>query len=317
MDQDLQTYITTMFGVDTSVFLNAMKESPGSRGSIIGAISETILKNHLEENGYETLRIVEKPAGGFDAKNPEARGDFYIRKTGSSSDEWLVIESKGLKSNAEFNRSQLESKKKVFKFLKKRVFPKDDYLEKKFATGHKTYNKVKAAWEAKNHGKNFPPFGWNRLNPGSESYNLTGIWENEKNLNDWVDGFEEKDFTEKAYRAIKGPVVILDTHAPSQRTSLFTGKKQTGPLVSDFNIMAVDLFLRTGKHEFAFMNSSAISHSPGSPEHLYQNYTIDILVKGLKDDVVLSEPWYKDIEECIDKTRPVTRKIDKSQLDMR
>jgi hypothetical protein len=44
----------------------------------MGAISELLLKNYLEELGYEVLRIKEKPAGGNNAKNSEARGDLTI-----------------------------------------------------------------------------------------------------------------------------------------------------------------------------------------------------------------------------------------------
>ena len=81
--------------------------------------------------------------------------------------------------------------------------------------------------------------------------------------------------------------------------------------------MAVDLFLRTGKHEFVFMNSSNISHSPTSPEHLYQNFIIDILVKEKKNIIKIDYPWFKNIEDCIHITKPKLCKLDKSQLDSR
>ena len=56
------------------------------------------------------------------------------------------------------------------------------------------------------------------------------------------------------------------------------------------------------------MNSTEISHLPTSPEHLYQNYVIDILVKDKKEALIINRPWYRDIADCI-KT--------KSQLDNR
>ena len=65
------------------------------------------------------------------------------------------------------------------------------------------------------------------------------------------------------------------------------------------------------------MNPNSISHSPTSPEHLYQNYHIDYIIPGVKDNLNIIHTWYEDIEECIRQTNPIPRKIDKSQLDLR
>lgn len=62
--------------------MQALRSSPSANGYIMGAVSELLLKQYLESLGYEVLRIKEKPAGGNNAKNSEARGDFYIRKKG-------------------------------------------------------------------------------------------------------------------------------------------------------------------------------------------------------------------------------------------
>jgi len=75
--------------------------------------------------------------------------------------------------------------------------------------------------------------------------------------------------------------------------------------------------LQTGRHEFAFMNSEKISHSPTSPEHLHQNYTIDVLVKDAKAIPIFISPWYNDLEKLIRETQPSLREIDESQLDTR
>jgi hypothetical protein len=109
----------------------------------------------------------------------------------------------------------------------------------------------------------------------------------------------------------------LSSHAPNTRPALYTGIISAAPLVSDFNIMCVDLFQRIWEHKFVFMNSNTISHSPTSPEHLYQNYHIDYIIPWVKDNLKISPPWYTDIEECIAKTNPIPRKIEESQLDKR
>jgi hypothetical protein len=315
--EELELFLRQYFGVPTEVFLQALRSNPSANGYILGAISEVLLKVHLEQLGYDVLRIKEKPAGGNKAKNIEARGDFYIRKKGTEADEWLVIESKGLKSNSEFRGSKLDSKTKLYKFLKKLAFPKNDSNQKLYDKGYSSYVGKKADWEAKNPGKSFPLFTWKVETAGANSVSLTGIWKDEKELKEWVEQLDAELFTEQAYRSRQGAIVILETHQPSTRVGTITKISQTAPLVADFNIMAVDLFLRTGRHEFVFMNPEHISHSPTSPEHLYQNYTIDILVKDKKVEPVIRPPWYWNIEELINETNPTPRLLDATQLDSR
>lgn len=305
------------FGVDERVFLEALKSSPSAQGYISGAISEVLLKEYLEAKGFEVIRIKEKPGGGNNAKNYEARGDFYVRERGSKEDSWLVIESKGLKSNSEFRGGKLDSPEKVFKFLKNRAFNSSKTKETILNKGYQTYLKTKEAWEKKNPGKTFPDFKWRKEYPGADCYNLDGIWKNVEDLKDWAFSLDKKSFTEEAYRSMTGAITILETHQPSKRVGIKTGIDQAAPLVYDFNIMSVDLFLRTGKHKFVFMNSEEISHSPSSPEHLYQNYTIDILIKDKKKNPIIQAPWYNDIEDCISKTKPSRRPIDETQIDNR
>ena len=105
---------------------------------------------------------------------------------------------------------------------------------------------------------------------------------------------------------------------PNTRTDTETNIKSTGPLVNEFNILAIDLFLRTGIHEFVFANSLELNHQQNSPNHLQQNYTIDILLEceNFAQHSLLS-PWYNNLEECIGKTSPELRKIDDTQLDYR
>lgn len=314
---ELQEFISRQFGVDEQTFLYALSDNPSAQGYILGAISEFFLRSHLEHKGFEVVRIIEKPAGGFHAKSSEARGDFYFRKKGSTQDAWLVIESKGLKSNSEFRGSRLDSPEKVYRFLKAKVFNPARNKDSIYQRGYRTFLRQKQNWFAQNPGKQFPDFKWSKEFPGPESFVLNNLWKNEQQMSDWVYSFKKYHFTEQAYRNIEGPIAILETHAPNPRTAAYTKIKQAGPLVSDFNIMCVDLFLRTRKHELVFMSSNEISHSPTSPEHQYQNYIIDILVRNLKTSPVIQRPWYMDIQDCIDKTKPAYRKIDMSQVDER
>ena len=310
-------YIKRRFGVDEHKFVEVMKMSPGAEGYIHGSLSELLFKDFIESKGFEAYRIKEKPEGGYNAKSDDARGDFYIRKKGNIKDEWYVIENKGIKTNTEKHLFTLDTKDRLFKHLKSLAFPKPDYLEKAYNSGFKTYNKAKEKWEKKNAGKNFPKFNWDKRTPGARAFNLIGCWKDEKDLRKWVDSLDDKTLTTESYLNLQGPVRMLTTHAPSNRIAPYTKVRQAAPLVTEFNIMCVDLFQRIGEHKFVFMNPNNISHSPTSPEHLYQNYHIDYIIPGVKDELKLQHPWYDDIEECIRQTKPITRKIDNSQLDLR
>ncbi|NLX01351.1 MAG: hypothetical protein GXY40_02350 [Syntrophomonadaceae bacterium] len=310
---NINDFIYNRFGVSVDVFMEALRHSPGSVGGIAGAISEILLKIELEKNGYEALRIKEKPAGGNDAKAKDAKGDFFIRKQ-DISDNWYVLECKGLKTNSEFRGGKLSTKKSVYNFLGRLAFPESN--EKIYNKGYATYLKAKAKYEKNNKDKTFPPFNWDINYPGPNSVTLSGIWQTKSELKEWVYSQDDLLFTEESYRKQQGIIVVLETHKPNIRVSP-SGIEQTAPLVADFSILAVDLFFRTGKHEFVFMNPETISHSPSSPEHLYQNYIIDVIIPGLKDRPVIKYPWYSDIDELIKNTNPSVRQLDESQLDNR
>ncbi len=313
----LSDYIKEKFGIHEDKFLEAMQMSPGAEGYLHGSLGELLFKEYVELKGFEALRIKEKPKGGYNAKSDKARGNFYIRKKASTRDGWYVIENKGIKTNAETHLFGLYTKKNLFTHLKSLAFPKPDYLERSYRKGLNAYKKARAEWERKNPGAHFPAFSWDKKTPGSRAFNLIGYWKNEAELKTWVENLNDMSLTKDDYLNLKGPIRILATHAPSNRVAPATGIKQTAPLVSDFNIMCVDLFQRIGAHQFVFMNPNSISHSPTSPEHLYQNYYIDYIIPGVKDTLKLSHPWYGDIEQCIKQTHPIPRKMDKSQLDLR
>lgn len=312
----LKEYINRKFGIDENKFLEVLIKSPGSEGYILGNIGEELFKEYANSIGYEALRIKEKPEGGNNAKNAEAKGDFYIRKFGNPEDEWLVIECKGVKSNAE-KRSGLTKPSSCLTMLTKHAIERTKHVESIYNSGSSAYQKAKDEWEKKN-GGTFPKFGWSKTNPGAGVPDLTGIWSTKEEIKRWLDAFKAKDFDENAYWDLAAPIRLLQTHMPSTKIDTVTNIKSTGPLVSEFNILCVDLFLKTGKYEFVFANSTELNHQGKSPNHLQQNYTIDILTA--KDDFKrhkLLKPWYNDLALCIDETKPKFRKLDKSQLDGR
>jgi hypothetical protein len=313
---ELKNYINRKFGINENKFLEVLEKSPGAEGYILGNLGESLFKEYAESIDYEVLRIKEKPEGGNNAKSDDARGDFYIRKNGSTREEWLVIECKGVKSNSE-KRSGLTKPSSCLTLLTKHAIEREKHVESIYKSGKTAYEKAKEDWEEKNKAK-FPKFRWSEHNPGSGVPNLGNIWKSKEEIKQWLDTFDASDFDENAYWDLTAPIRLLQTHMPSTRIDPETKIASTGPLVSEFNILCVDLFLKTGKHEFVFVNSTDLNHQGKSPNHLQQNYTIDILTAkdGFKRHKLL-KPWYDDLTLCIEQTKPQFRKLDKSQLDER
>ena len=201
--------------------------------------------------------------------------------------------------------------------LTKHSIERIKHVESIYKSGSLAYEKAKKLWEAKNNGT-FPKFGWNKANPGAGVPDLTDLWQSKEDIKKWLDTFNTNDFNENAYWDLTAPIRLLQTHMPSTRIDTETKIKSTGPLVSEFNILCVDLFLKTGKHEFVFVNSAELNHQGKSPNHLQQNYTIDILTaKDGYERHNLLKPWYNDLVLCVEETKPKYRKLDKSQLDGR
>lgn len=314
--EELKNYIKDTFDIDEAKFLEILKTNPNARQNIYGILGEMLFKDYINNKGYDALRIKEKPEGGDNAKNEDARGDFYIKKKDNKNEEWYVVECKSVKSNSE-KRLGYTERDKCLRILNSFSIERAKTVEKIYKSGIVAYERAKATWEKENNGT-FPAFNWLKNNPGSFIPDLTGIWESEADIKAWLDKFPDDSFTEDAYWNLTSPIRLLQTHMPSTRVDPETGIKSTGPLVTEFNILCVNLILKTGKHQFVFANSEQLNHQRESPNHLQQNYNIDILVEADGFQLhKLQEPWYTDLDECIAKTNPKPRKLDESQLDKR
>ncbi len=315
---DFEKWCMDKFSTDPSTLIQVLEMSPSSQGYIHGAVSELELMNYLEDCGYKVYRIKEKPSGGFDEKKVGYKGDFLIQ---DKNGLYYVVECKGIKTNAEFRSGDTDdefaksiTREQAINFLKKYI---NIDKQKIWQKGYKAYCKMKDEWEIKNPGKTYPPFRWKVETAGPDSADLTSVFPTLRDIQEYVYSLDENKFTEQAFRHKEGVYVVMQTHKPSGRTDPETGEHIAAPLVSDFSILAVDLYQRLGKHKFVFVNPDTISHSPDHPGHLYQNYIIDIIVPGRKDNLTIRYPWFEDIKECIKKTSPRTVEYDESQLDHR
>jgi len=307
--------IDNIFGVKTDFLLEVLLSNPSAMGYLHGAISEELLKRILINEGYEVHRIKEKPSGGFDNKTENYKGDFIAKRP--EDDKWLVFESKGLKTNSEFrgDNKYAENNRKFIINKISNIINKDK--SKTYEKGYNSYLKAKEQWENNNPGKTFPTFEWSKDFPGPDSVNLSSFFKLKNDVIEYFTKLEDSKLIEPAFRSKTAAYYIMETHKPSNRTDKITGIKQAAPLKTDFSILAVDLFQKLGKHVIVFADPNLLSHSPTSPYHLYQNYTIDILIPGLKDEILINKPWYLDLKELLKNSNPRKVEFDETQIDNR
>ena len=220
------------------------------------------------------------------------------RKKNEKNTKWIVLESKGLKSNAEERfLKDYNNVEKCFKYLSGKLSKSKKEI---YQRGYNDYLKSKTKWEMKNKNKKFPNFTWNKDFPGLANYDLNNLWDSEEDLKNWLKSLPKELFEPKNFYYGKGAISLIMTHMPSSRIGKITNIKSTGPLKYEFGILVLDLFFRTGKHEFIFASSHDLNHQAKSPEHLPQNYTVDIMPYGLKQEPTINFPWYKTIDDALD-----------------
>ena len=77
--------------------------------------------------------------------------------------------------------------------------------------------------------------------------------------------------------------------------------KDIRPIWLDEDLKTVKVIdQRRHPHEFIFANSKELETSRNHPTHLQQNYFLDILITGKKDNFTLSEPWSFDFNSAFD-----------------
>ncbi len=108
---------------------------------------------------------------------------------------------------------------------------------------------------------------------------------------------------------------VLETHFVSG-TAGRAGRRIATPRKSEFHAVALDLYLRTGVHEFVFASSAALAPAESHPGHLKQNYLLDIVVPGADSEPAIPKPWTRNFPELFGTLQhPVTE--DQMQIDYR
>lgn len=190
--------IQSIFGVDQNFLLEVLINNNSAMGYLHGALSEELIKEELEDLDFEVFRIKEKPAGGFDSKVDNYKGDFLVKKP--TDNLWLVIECKGLKTNSEFR-----GKNKIGENNRKSIINKINSVikadkNKIYEKGYNKYKTAKEEWETKNPGKKFPDFEWNKDYPGPDSVNLKKYFSSKKDIENYFNKIAASKFDEQAFR---------------------------------------------------------------------------------------------------------------------
>jgi hypothetical protein len=112
---------------------------------------------------------------------------------------------------------------------------------------------------------------------------------------------------------------LCQTHMPSGKStnsSKKNGRTQASPRADEFHLLAVDMFTKTGKHEFVYAISDELSRSKKDKNHLLQNYFITLVLPSSMRPLALASPWSTDPIPMIARLKkPIDPKL--KQVDSR
>ncbi len=289
----LERFVSRVFKTTLRVFLEALRLSPNAQGYVSGSITEFLLKEKLEqEYGMEVLRIREKWEG---VKHPRHHGDFYFRRPGSC---WYVIESKGLKSNAE-KWHKLYNRTNLIRFLASHA-DKLPWLQE----GENVEAQIEAWVDA-----HLPKFREEFAAPLYEyeevqQYRLPRRMTAKARAIQKLKGHSREQIQrmiEERLAYVMSRVQVLETHFVSG-VSASSQRAIATPRKDEFNVVAVDIVLRYPEHKFLFANPLNLEAPPAYPEHLRQNYVIGFVFfddeKG-QPTLSIGEEWYEDLDEVL------------------
>lgn len=286
----LTNFVQRVFKTNLEIFLEALKHSPNAQGYVSGSITELLLKKKLEEEyGFEVKRIREKWEG---KKHPNHHGDFYFRKPESTL--WYVMESKGVKSNA-------EKWHKLYNFdsLKNFLITHSDKISW-IDFGENIEEKI-VEWIYKELPKFQDEFSSTLYEYDEiQKYNPKRETAKSRNIAD-LRGFSREEINasfEKRLNYLRTKIRVLDTHFVAGKSGS-SNRTQATPRKDEFNIVAIDIFLKHSEHKFLFVNPQHLESSGEDPNHLQQNYVMGFVFADENGTSKLSftDDWYENIND--------------------
>lgn len=307
----LTCFVQRVFKTNLEIFLEALKFSPNAQGYVSGSITELLLKKKLEEEyGFEVKRIREKWEG---KKHPNHHGDFYFTKPGTGY--WYVLESKGVKSNSEkwhrlYNYGNLKS------FLVTHA-DKVPWINRQ-----RDIERQVTEWIDTNLPKFRGEYSSNlyeydevqKYRPKRETDKARAIAALRGYTRDQIN-----DMIEERLNYMMARVKVLETHFVSG-TSGSSERTQATPRKDEFNVVAIDIFLRYPEHKFLFANPHNLDSSGDDPNHLQQNYVMGFVFTDEQNNTTFSivDDWYEGLNDVYDTLEPtVSINEEDMQIDSR
>ena len=113
---------------------------------------------------------------------------------------------------------------------------------------------------------------------------------------------------------------LCQTHMPSGKKTNENredGRTQASPRFDEFHLLAVDMYTKTGKHDFVFAVSDELARSKKDNNHLLQNYFITLVMPSTLSPLLpLASPWTSDLSSLFPRLKkPIN--VDQMQVDER
>ena len=302
-------FIEQVFKTTLDIFFQALRMSPNAQGYVGGSITEILVMKKLKEHNLTVCRIREKWEG---SKHKNHRGDFYFQY----KKKWYVIEAKGIKSNSEIWH-KLYNKKNLIDFLIKHsnLLPWvnncstiEDQIEKwlknnlphfygKYSTNIYSFDEVQRY-----------------IVNGRKTKKAKAILKLKNKSQD-----EINTLINKRVQYVRSKISVLETHFVSG-TTRGGERRQATPRFDEFNLLAVDIYLRYPKHYFLFTTPNNLPASEQDNSHLKQNYIIGFVITNNKDNISLSldEEWNHNLNTVLKDLNPKNSVKEKDmQIDSR
>ena len=290
--QKLERFVSQVFKTTLEIFFEALKLSPNAQGYVSGSVTELLIKKHLESLNYTVKRIKEKWEG---KKHPNHYGDFYFQ---SKKGHWFVLESKGLKSNSEkwhklYNHDHLKkilfSECKKIKWIKQNetIEPQiDKWIKSNLPKFFNEYKDTLYDYEE------IIKYSF----PKKETQKSKCI----KRLKKYSRK-EVNDLINARLEYLTKKIKVLETHFVSGSGGL-SERTQATPRKDEFNIVAVDIFLKFPEHKFLFANPKNLDSSSSDANHLQQNYIIGFIFN--ENEAHLSDEWCSNFNDVLKTLKP-------------
>jgi hypothetical protein len=259
---------------------------------VSGSITELLLKKKLEDEGYEVRRIREKWEG---KKHLNHHGDFYFKSR--TKNHWFVLEAKGVKSNAEkwhklYNYNNLKNFLYAHSDKISWVNPSQDiepqimqWLARELPELHA---KTPDLYDYEEIQKYVPP-----KKATLKSQAIAGLKKNSRE--------EIQSQIRKRLEYVMSKVKVLETHFVSG-TSGVSERTQATPRKDEFNLVAIDIFLRFTEHKFLFANPRQLASSGDDENHLQQNYVMGFVFTetGSVMNLSIADEWIENLSQAME-----------------